>query len=75
VARLLALHGLTPETLLEERASKAADPVRAKQLRVMVPQLVEMGLVRRERGEEGYVLDPTEELFACLKLMGEFAEH
>lgn len=71
VAEMLAVHGLTTQTRLYERLSSTSDSIGREEASRIVEQLVERGLAYRERGEEGIVVDSTEQLLERLDCMGE----
>lgn len=71
LARLLALYGLTSEARLLERAVRVVPGLKPRDLSARLASLTSHGLVHREPGADGPVVDPTEELFACLRAMGE----
>lgn len=73
LAELLTVHGLTPEARLVERARATEGPLSPDRVPDLVHAFVDAGLAYREAGEEGYVVDPTDELFTCLERMGEAA--
>lgn len=73
MGELLAVHGLTPETRLAERARRSHGALSADQVADLVHAFVEHGLAYREASEEGFVVDPTDKLFACLEAIGEGA--
>lgn len=73
LGELLAVHGLTPEDQLVERAKRTEGPLKPKRVPELVQEFVRVGLAYREAGEDGYVVDPTDDLFACFERMGEGA--
>lgn len=73
LSELLAVHGLTPEDRLMERASKTEGPLEPGRVPELVQAFTSVGLAYREPGEDGYVIDPTDALFDTLERMGESA--
>lgn len=71
LGELLAVHGLTPETRLAERARRSHGTLSADQVPDLVHEFVDHGLAYRETSEDGFVVDPTDELFECLEALGE----
>ncbi len=71
LAELLAMHGLTPEDRLLERVEARPDPPAKKDVPKLLEAFTDKGLVYREPGEDGRVVDPTDRLLSCLDQMGE----
>lgn len=73
LGELLAMHGLTPEDRLIDRARRTEGPLKPRRVRELVQEFVRVGLAYREPSDGAHVVDPTDELFTCFERMGEGA--
>ncbi len=66
---LIATNGLTPESMIVQRAQTIDNPLPADRVKELLDEFEERGLIYREPSDGGRVVDPTRTLHECLDRM------